>query len=233
MTTDKNKVLTKIKQNVGRAVLPGLKTTHPGTFTSYTYAFDTPGEELVEPFKQEVEKLAGHVYVLTDVEEATPTILKILEQHEADKMMAWAGEDLGLPWLPPALADAGITIIADEAGHLSPEAAQRKETLRDIDAVRVGLTGAQGGLADSGAVALISGPGRGRLASLLPPVHIALLSARQIYPSLPAFLAAHPTATQTGSNLVFIAGPSRTGDIEMTLSMGVHGPGEVHVLITP
>jgi L-lactate dehydrogenase complex protein LldG len=78
---------------------------------------------------------------------------------------------------------------------------------------------------------LISGPGRGRLASLLPPVHIALLPGQKLYPSLPAFLAANPTATKTGSNLVLITGASRTADIEMTLSIGVHGPGEIHVII--
>jgi L-lactate dehydrogenase complex protein LldG len=47
------------------------------------------------------------------------------------------------------------------------------------------------------------------------------------------FLDANPDITKESSNLVFIAGPSRTGDIEMTLTIGVHGPGEVHVIILP
>jgi len=128
------------------------------------------------------------------------------------------------------LTEGGITIVDNK---ISPNSAGRKENLAEMDNVVVGLTGAHGGLADTGAVALISGPGRGRLASLLPPVHITLLSKNKLYPSIPSFLSAHPTATADGSNPVFIAGPSRTGDIEMTLSMGVHGPGEVHVIITP
>jgi L-lactate dehydrogenase complex protein LldG len=97
----------------------------------------------------------------------------------------------------------------------------------------VGLTGANGALVDSGTLALVSGPGRGRLASLLPPVHIALVARNKLYPSLPAFLKTHPNVTAEGSNLILITGPSRTGDIEMTLTMGVHGPGEIHVIITP
>jgi L-lactate dehydrogenase complex protein LldG len=117
--------------------------------------------------------------------------------------------------------------------HLAVEAAERKARLSDLDGILVGLTGAQGGLADTGSLALVSGPGRGRLASLLPPVHIALLPMRQLYPSLPAFLAANPTAATAGSNLVFITGPSRTADIELTLSMGVHGPKEIHAIIFP
>ncbi|MDX1520370.1 MAG: lactate utilization protein, partial [Anaerolineae bacterium] len=134
------------------------------------------------------------------------------------------------PWLRTALHEAGVEIRPSD---LPDDDAGRKAKLANIDDIRVGLTGAHGGLADTGAVALISGPGRSRAASLLPPVHIALLPAGRLYPSLPAFLADHPAATGQGSNLVFIAGPSRTGDIEMTLSLGVHGPGEVHVIITP
>jgi L-lactate dehydrogenase complex protein LldG len=137
---------------------------------------------------------------------------------------------LALPGISDALTVAGVTI---ERVGLSADGVARRTELLQIDDVIVGLTGAHGGLADTGAIALISGPGRSRLASLLPPVHIALLSQSKIYPSFSSFLAAHPAAAETGSNLVFIAGPSRSGDIELTLSMGVHGPGEVHVIILP
>ncbi|MBI4771707.1 MAG: LUD domain-containing protein [Chloroflexi bacterium] len=85
-----------------------------------------------------------------------------------------------------------------------------------------------------------AGPGRGRLASLLPPVHIALVRPEQFFPSLAAFLAHHrpPECRYRGlaalfrepSSLTVISGPSRTADIEMTLTIGVHGPGELHVL---
>ena len=117
--------------------------------------------------------------------------------------------------------------------QLAADADGRKTNLAAVDDVLVGLSGAQGGLADTGAIAVISGPGRGRLASLLPPVHIAILSKQRLYPALPVFLSNNPNATADGSNLVLIAGPSRTGDIELTLSMGVHGPGETHVIVVP
>lgn len=226
----KEKLLNKIRNSVRRAVLPGIETAHPGSFQGYSYRPDAPTDTLVEQFRQELEKLSGHVYVLDDVEDTVPTLLEILRRCGAGKIMAWDQDDLGLSWLPAALTEAGITI---EAGHLGADEAGRKAALAQIDDIRVGLTGARAGLADTGALALVSGLGRGRLASLLPPVHIALLPANKLYPSLPAFLAGNPTATDEGSNLVFIAGPSRTGDIEMTLTMGVHGPGEVHVLIIP
>ena len=103
--------------------------------------------------------------------------------------------------------------------------------LTALESLQVGLTGAIAGIAESGTFAVVSGSGRSRLASLLPPVHIAVLRAERLYPSLDAFFAAHPDVADDGSNLVLITGPSRTADIEMTLTRGVHGPGEVHIVL--
>jgi L-lactate dehydrogenase complex protein LldG len=225
---DREKFLNRIRQQLRQAVLPAASPEHPGSFQGYTFRADAPVEQLVEDFARELRALSGHVHLVRDQEEVGPVILEILRNHQAERIMAWDDPAPGLPWLSSALREAGITI---EESWLAAAPAERKARLAALDGVMVGLTGAQGGLADTGALVLISGPGRGRLASLLPPVHIALLPAQQLYPSLPAFLAAHPDAATAGSNLVFIAGPSRTGDIEMTLSMGVHGPKEIHAVI--
>ena len=95
----------------------------------------------------------------------------------------------------------------------------------------VGLTGAEAALADVGGIVVRSGEGRPRLASLLPPIHVTLLPVSRIHASLPDLLAAEPTIADGGSNLVLITGPSRTADIEMTLTRGVHGPGHVHAVL--
>lgn len=226
--TNRDKFLNKIKSSLPQSLLPEARPEHPGPFQGYSYNPNTPADELVNNFKQELEALSGHAHILEDIEEAADKILEILETHQAGRIIAWDDASLGLSGLQNALSEAGITIVADALPQ-----AERQPHLAEMDDVLVGLTGAHGGLADTGAIALISGPNRGRLTSLLPPVHIALLPKTRLYPSIAAFLAANPNATDEGSNLVFIAGPSRTGDIEMTLSMGVHGPGEVHVIITP
>jgi L-lactate dehydrogenase complex protein LldG len=95
----------------------------------------------------------------------------------------------------------------------------------------VGVTAVDALLAETGSVVLVSGPGRGRLASLLPPIHVAIATREQLVYSLPDLLLARPELATRGSNLVCITGPSRTADIEHTLSRGVHGPGEVHVVV--
>jgi L-lactate dehydrogenase complex protein LldG len=222
--------LNRLKNSLRQTYLPAATPEHPGSFQAYTYQADAPLAKMAEDFARELRALSGYVYLLQEIGAVLAIILEILRKHQAQRIIAWDDEELGLPWVSGALAEAGITV---EINDLPAEADGRKASLARLDGVLAGLTGAHGGLADTGTLALVSGPGRGRLASLLPPVHIALLPLQKLYPSLPAFLAANPGIAAEGSNLVLITGPSRTADIELTLSMGVHGPKEIHVIIFP
>lgn len=87
----------------------------------------------------------------------------------------------------------------------------------------VGVTKAWAGLADTGSVLEADDE---LLGSLLPEIHIAVLDSNNIVPSLPDAME-----LVKGKNAVFITGPSRTADIEMTLTIGVHGPKEIHVFV--
>jgi L-lactate dehydrogenase complex protein LldG len=108
--------------------------------------------------------------------------------------------------------------------------ADRDEDYRRLDAAIVGLTGAHAALADTGSVVLVHGEGRGRIVSLLPPVHVALVDVARLHATLGALWAAEPDLLRQAANLVVVTGPSRTADIEMTLTRGVHGPRIVHVV---
>jgi len=90
--------------------------------------------------------------------------------------------------------------------------------------IPVGVTKAYCGLADTGSVLE---PDDALRPSLLPEIHIAVLKSEDILPSLPD--AMHLIKDKKAA--VFISGPSRTADIEMTLTIGVHGPKEVHVFV--
>lgn len=87
----------------------------------------------------------------------------------------------------------------------------------------VGVTKAWAGLADTGSVLEADGELFG---SLLPEIHLAVLNENDILPSLPDAMR-----LVKGRNAVFVTGPSRTADIEMTLTIGVHGPREIHVFV--
>ena len=89
--------------------------------------------------------------------------------------------------------------------------------------ITVGVTKAWVGLADTGSVLEAD---EELFGSLLPEIHIAVLESKNILPSLPDAIE-----MTRGKNAVFITGPSRTADIEMTLTIGVHGPKEIHVFV--
>ena len=116
-------------------------------------------------------------------------------------------------------------VFVDEAGgqYLPPgfEAARKADA-----SIKTGLTGCAGGIANTGTVVLLD-EGETLKASLLPETHVVILSASQLAADLPEALA----WTRGASNAVLVSGPSRTADIEMTLTIGVHGPKEIVVFL--
>ena len=94
-----------------------------------------------------------------------------------------------------------------------------------------GVSQASYGLADTGSVVLIASPDEPRSRHLLPEVHVSLLAEDRILPGLDELFAA--VGDDLPSALAIVTGPSRTADIEQILVTGVHGPGEVHVVLLP
>jgi L-lactate dehydrogenase complex protein LldG len=100
--------------------------------------------------------------------------------------------------------------------------------------VRVGITGVEAALGATGSLVMSALPGKPRSVSLLPHVHIAVLTEAQILPHFEAWIAQVRTSTdsfrQTGNHII-ITGASRTGDIGFELVLGAHGPAVLHVII--
>jgi len=97
----------------------------------------------------------------------------------------------------------------------------------------VGVTGCHGAIAETGSLALISGPGCSRAVSLLPPVHVALVRRADLVASMGEFFATRADAMAQAASCTFVTGPSRTADIELSLTIGVHGPGKVTIILGP
>jgi len=113
-----------------------------------------------------------------------------------------------------------------------------REQLRQyfIDA-GMGISGCNIAIADSGTLVLVSNEGNGRLTTTLPPIHVAVLGIEKIVPTIDdatailKVLARSATGQKQSSYVSFITGPSRTGDIELSLTTGVHGPKQVHIVL--
>jgi L-lactate dehydrogenase complex protein LldG len=180
---------------------------------------------LVERFVERVEAAAGVIHQVANDEAAIQVVVDLLGKYEAEEYLAWDAEHLPVAGLTDRLPGrfASAEVSADASDRLGHQTGYME--------LRVGITGASGGLAESGSIVLDSGPGRPRMASLIPLVHIALLRSSDIVPSLPHWVADNPQAAVDTANLVVITGPSRTADIEQILNLGVHGPKDVHVVL--
>ena len=102
---------------------------------------------------------------------------------------------------------------------------------QDIFRFDVGISTVQAAIAETGTLVLDSTRERHRLLSLVPPVHIAIVRASQIYRTLAEVLVLIRKDKEISPAVTFITGPSRTADIELTLAIGVHGPQELYVII--
>jgi len=118
------------------------------------------------------------------------------------------------------LETTGVTVVPwDDAG-----AAAR---------AGLGVTGAVYGIAATGSIVLDAGRAGGRTASLLPPVHLAILRADRLLATPADLWRSMPERFPAGppSQMVVVSGPSKTSDIEMVLTTGVHGPGRLWICL--
>ncbi len=195
-------------------------------------ALDDPTPDaLLARFSAEVERLLGQVFVVKGDAAARKKILQLLsEQHHAEHILAWDFAHIPVKGLREALEKAGIRITVP-AMHDE----FRAETIEAIREVPVGLTGVDAAAAATGTLIVSTAPGKGRLPTILPPVHIAVLTLDQLVPHLEAWLArerANDSPTlRDPANVALITGPSRTGDIEMIMVKGVHGPGILQIIV--
>jgi iron-sulfur cluster protein len=113
----------------------------------------------------------------------------------------------------------------------------REEMRRYFTRADIGISGANLAVAESGTLAIISNEGNARLVTTLPPVHIAVVTTEKFVENLEEATTLIKTLTIASSGrkitayVSFITGPSFTTDIEKERIVGVHGPGEVHIII--
>ena len=186
------------------------------------------GPDPVQRFCQELAAAGGTGYVAADTLAVMHTIQSILQTHNARKILLSRGGVIERLNLPAKLQELGLDVKTLDDLQANP--------WEDLFAADVGITNVHRLIAETGTVVLASKPNEPRSASLLPPVHIALAERSQLLPDLfDLFDLFSPVSTLSKtpppSCLSLITGPSKTGDIELKLVTGVHGPGEIHVIL--
>jgi L-lactate dehydrogenase complex protein LldG len=167
-----------------------------------------PQEPAVERFCRELEALGGQVQRVSRAE-ANEKVLAFLQAKGIGEAASWDRvEGLDLAWL----AQHGIRLMHEP-----------------MPALKAGISGATAAIAETGTLLITSGSGQPLGASLLHEVHVAVVPESKIVWTLEEALR-DPALPEAAAG-VLITGPSRTADIEMTLTIGVHGPKEIAVFV--
>ncbi|MGH9060195.1 MAG: LutC/YkgG family protein, partial [Acidimicrobiales bacterium] len=129
---------------------------------------------------------------------------------------------------------AGLAGLAEPAGALEPSGRRMTlATVTDPWEAAIGVTGVEVAVADTGTLALTSSPGRPRSTSVVPPVHVAMIPFSRLVATYTDALEHLDGLRPLPSNVNLVTGISRSSDIEMRPVLGVHGPGELHVVLYP
>lgn len=202
----------------------------PDEYVAVTVQEATDPDALLERFSRELTGLRAEPFSVKGDAAARKQVIELLNDHEAAAVLAWDFRTIPVKGLDKALREAGVEVI-----HLDTRDEFRAESLALAEQVKVGLTGADAAVATTGTLVVTTAPGKGRLPTVLPPVHLVVVTLDQIVARLEDWVALqradHLGAIRQAGNFCFISGPSRTGDIEMQLVMGVHGPGRVQVVV--
>lgn len=175
----------------------------------------------VEMFRERLEAVGGRCFVVRGEEEAARALKGIISELRATSLPAERIASSNAPLLARLTRE-----IVDAELTAEPSAAE----LFDYD---VGLTTAQAAIAETGTLVLESDSEHHRLVSLVPPVHIAIVNAQDICLTIgdALKLLRRREVADMSRTITFITGPSRTADIELTLTVGVHGPRELYVIV--
>lgn len=181
----------------------------------------SPRLDLVSLFKQNIEAVDGHCIVAPGEAEIADALTQIISALQKTKLRAQS----------IACSDDSYLNILMHMTDVEIEEFDRAPNASKIFRFDVGISYTQAAIAETGTLVLDSAHERHRLVSLVPPVHIAIVDASKIYATLGETLSMLQNGKELSPAITFITGPSRTADIELTLTIGVHGPQELYVII--
>ena len=198
---------------------------------------ESQAEELMSRLQESAERAGWMVARVASAQEAARHIESLAREKEARSVLRSKHPVLEGLSLETLLAGAGIevgvTAVEGEVDEAGREEQRRLLRQQAIEA-DIGVTGVDYAVAETGTAVLLPRKGVSRLVSLLPPVHVAVVQRGEVLPSLDELFTLQRReflAGEMGSYMSLITGPSRSADIEYTLVTGVHGPGEVHMVL--
>jgi L-lactate utilization protein LutC len=185
-------------------------------------AYQGAGDDAIAGFFAMLQHTGGIGRRVANDAEAVEAVLAILREHGV--RAAFVGEHplIQRLHLRERLVQGGFEALPSGAGH---DATREAAFVADV-----GISGVAWAIGETGSLVLAASAEEPRSLSLLPPLHVALVEASQILPDL-FDLFERQSVEAMPAALTLVTGPSKTGDIEMKLVTGVHGPGELRVIV--
>ena len=200
----------------------GGELTVPECDFSVLVRDDWSTAERIERFEKMIESVHGEVHHCTE-DMWMDRLAEVLTTRGARNLLIPEQHEIG-----QALRNAGREDLPELLIYDEPIESWQAHLFNEVDA---SITSTRGGIAETGSLILWPNDDEPRLMSLVPPVHIAVLKASELYTTFHEAMQAQNWAAGMPTNALLISGPSKTADIEQTLAYGVHGPKELIVLI--
>jgi L-lactate dehydrogenase complex protein LldG len=206
MDSAREEILGKVRASLGRGPGSPVAPVPPTTRVSPRAPASTDAE--IALLFSEIEKLNGITRRLAGRDDLKTALAELVKAEAVKKATLWATPEFQALDVAGALKALGVELI-------SPQADQRL-----VAECELGVTGVDVALPETGTLLLRSSPEKPRVVSLLPRVHLAILRRAALRADL------HQAFSEVKQNgyCVLVTGPSRTADIELTLTLGVHGP---------
>ncbi len=213
-------------ERVRAAIKAGNQSGTPPLPARGTVGYQGAGPDPAAHFFELLTRAGGQPHPVADDGAAVTHVLELVARHRAQKILLGGGPVLDRLKLFPRLRDAGCDVV--RADKLDEDRAREP-----MFAAELGISGVDYLLAETGSLVLLARPGEPRSVSLLPPVHVAVADRSQLVADLFDVFDTHlkPALPKLPSCVTLVTGPSKTGDIELRLVTGVHGPGVVHVVL--
>jgi L-lactate dehydrogenase complex protein LldG len=220
MDVAREETLGKVREALGKrlgippasGLTPSLSI--PSTARVAPRTAGAPEAEL-EQLLAEIRKLSGVTHRLASRDELRAALAELVRAEAVKKATLWSTPDLTSWDVEGSLTALGVEIVPPQADK------------RLVAECELGVTGVDAALAETGTLLLRSSPDRPRVVSLLPRVHLAILTPAALRPDLHQAFA----EAKDAGYCVLVTGPSRTADIELTLTLGVHGPKSLYAWV--
>jgi len=177
---------------------------------------------LKSQFISELSNVNTNILETSDETEINKVILNLAEEKKLKSFSIWESQYLKEIKLKRTLKDEGLKLIT----------AKNKNRIADSD---IGITEVDYAIADTGTLVLLANKNQPRSVSLLPPIHLAIVRKENLVRNIKDLFIILKSKPEQGADMTscmtFITGPSRTADIELNLTLGVHGPKELYVII--